>query len=168
MTCRNFRFDDCFDDCLEEFFDREASADSAANPGDPKVEQLAAIAARTELARSKGTGPSPYWSAAKLRAVLWQVVLVLLVTGLIVLVGLLTSSSLKRRGLTMAIDPLSARSSAPTSVPLLSGTSCTIADAMPSGMVPVLLRRRVSCAFRFAVFADRQELEKVLSQPRNP
>ena len=168
MTCRNFRFDDCFDDCLEELFDREASEHFAAKAADPKLEQLAAIAARAELACSKGTVSSPYWSAAKLRAVLWQAVLVLLVAGLMVLVGLLTSSSLKRHNLAMPIDSLSARSSAPASVPLPSKASCTVADATASGKEPAPLRRRVFCAFRFAVFADRQELEKALSQPRNP
>jgi len=169
MTCRNFRFDDCFDDCLEELLDRDASQRPAQKVGSPEIEELTAIAARSKVAPTRDAASSPtFWSAVRLRSVLWQAALVLLVAGLIVLVGLLTSSSLKHRSAVASFGALSARSSAHTSIPAPPQASCAIGDAALSAMQPAPLRRRVFCAFHFAVFADRRELEKALSQQRNP
>jgi len=45
MSCRNFNFDDCLDDSVEEFLDRDTSQASAQKRAEAHDKQLVAVAA---------------------------------------------------------------------------------------------------------------------------
>jgi hypothetical protein len=94
MSCRNFNFEGCFDDCVEELFDRDASQRAAQEPADPRFDQLATIGARTRVSRSETANKRAFWSSHWVRAIFWYAGLVVLACSSIGLLAFRGSSNL--------------------------------------------------------------------------
>jgi hypothetical protein len=99
MSCRNFHFDDCFDDCFDELLDKEPEL-SIVNSRDARK-----MAAGSMVFQAAATpGGSSRWSGTslgkrKIRALVWQIVLVVLACGTVALIVLHTAEKLKVRSL---------------------------------------------------------------------
>src|SRR5215467_15837831 len=99
MSCRNFNFDDCLDDSVEELLDRDTSQPSAQKRAEAHDKQLVAIAALAPIAENDDAGfTRSLWSGLKARNVFWQTALAMLVCVVIVMIAMQPSSNVAARG----------------------------------------------------------------------
>jgi general L-amino acid transport system permease protein len=149
MSCRNFNFDDCFDDYLEELCDREASQRSGQTLHKSGFPLRETVAARTSEAGEADPTPSlTRRDSSKALAVFWRTALVVLVCGLLALIAIQTSSTFKQRRLASGFGHVERTAGLEIlGGPLSSSSRDTYARALEMGLLSTLRVSVLGIAF---------------------